>query len=62
MVSISLINSQDGSGTLDFDELEDVISVLLEMECVEHKDSKISARKIFEVRWPVNKCFNISFT
>ena len=46
---LNKVCNQDGSGTLDFDELEDVLSILLEMECVKHKDSRISARKVFQV-------------
>ena len=41
--------NEESAGDLDFDQLEEVLSILLEMEGVDQIRSKVKARKICEV-------------
>ena len=43
------VYNEETAGVLDYDQLEEVLSILLEMEGVHHTQSKYKARKICEV-------------
>ena len=43
------VYNEETAGVLDFDQLEETLSILLEMEGVEHTKSKHKAREICEV-------------
>ena len=43
------VYNEETAGVLDFDQLEEVLSILLEMEGVDHRQSKHKARNICEV-------------